>query len=70
MSRFYFKANKGGVSMSNLEEMIKDEMKFEVYNALSDVMYNHADCTDCEFLKQSMEEAFEWFMIKFFEDGE
>lgn len=56
--------------MSNLEEMIKSEMKHEVYNALSDVMYNHADCTDCEFLKRTMEEAVEWFMIKFFEDGE
>jgi hypothetical protein len=50
--------------------MIKSEMKHEVYNALSYVMYNYADCTDCEFLKQAMEEAFEWFMIKFFEDGE
>lgn len=56
--------------MTNLEEKIESEMKSEVYNALSDVMYNHADYDDGEFLKQTMEEAFEHFMIRFFEDGE
>lgn len=58
------------VIMTNLEQKIKDEMKSKVYNALSDIMYDYADYNDIDFLENSMEEALEWFIIRFFEDNE
>ena len=49
------------------EEFVKDEMKSKVYNAISDVAYEFADVPE-ELHKKAMEQAIEWFIIKFYEN--
>lgn len=47
-----------------LEEAIKDRIKSEVWNALESIAMKHSD----ELHKEAMEEAVEWFIIKFYDD--
>lgn len=53
--------------MANYKEWLQSEIKSKVYNALSDVAFDYPD-VDSEELKKQMDQAIEWFQIKFWED--
>lgn len=40
----------------------RDEIRRKVYDALAEIMF------DCEGTKEDMDEALEWFNIRFYED--
>lgn len=50
--------------MKTYREYMQDELKSRVYNALAEIIFEtNAD-------QEDMEQALEWFQIKFFEDEE
>lgn len=55
--------------MATFEEYVKDKFRHEVYNVLADLSNKYAD-VPVELQKQAMEEAMEWFMIKFYEEDQ
>lgn len=43
------------------KEWMKEKLKSEVYNALSEIMEDYPDATESD-----MDEAIEWFQVHFF----
>lgn len=51
------------------EEWVKDKFRHEVYNVLADLSNEYAG-VPVELQKQAIEEAVEFFMIKFYEEDQ
>ena len=50
----------------SFEEFVKDEIKTKVYHALEEIAYEYADLSE-ELHQEAMEQAVEWFILKFYE---
>lgn len=54
--------------MAKMNEEMKDELRSEVYNALSDVAAEFELFKGESVEEKDMQEAIEWFMVHFYED--